>query len=85
MQCMWQSSKKLEQKREGLQQKKQSYAHPVKDRITIMKKTDTYMQTLLPKLLQSQCIISLKENYSLHKEKVDERNPSYKFMTDWIK
>ena len=56
----------------------ESYVHPVKDQITIMKKTDTYMPTLLTKLLQSQCIVSLNENNSLHKEKVYERNPSYK-------
>ena len=36
------------------------------------------MPTLLTKLLQSQCIESLNENYSLHEEKVYERNPSYK-------
>ena len=54
-----------------------SYVHPVKDQITIMKKTDNYMPTLLTKLLQLQSILMLNENYSLHKEKVYERNPSY--------
>ena len=50
--------------RKGMNEK---YIHPVKDQITITKKTDSYMPTLLTKLLQSQCIISLNENNSLHK------------------
>ena len=29
-----------------------NYVHPVKEQITAMKKTDTYMPTLLTKLLQ---------------------------------
>ena len=43
-----------------------SYVHPVTDQITTIKKTDTYMPTLLTKLLQ------------LYKEKKYQRNPSYK-------
>ena len=43
-----------------------------------MKKTDNYMQPLLMKLLQSQCIVNMSEKNSLHAEKVYERNPSYK-------
>ena len=52
--------------------------YSVKNQITIMKITDTYMPTLLTKVLQSQYIVSLNENDSLHKEKVYERNPNYK-------
>ena len=47
----------------------EGYVHPIKDQITIIKKTDTYM----PTLLQSLCIVGLNENNSLHKEKVYER------------
>ena len=43
-----------------------------------MKKTNNYVPTLLTKLLQSQCILILKHNNSLYKEKVYKRNPSYK-------
>ena len=56
----------------------ESYVHPVKDQITVMKKTNTYMPTLLMKLLQSQCVVHSNENSSLHEKKVHERNPSYK-------
>ena len=55
-----------------------SYIHPVKDQITIMKKTNSYVPILLTKFLQSQCIVRLNENNSLHKEEVHERNPSCK-------
>ena len=54
-----------------------SYVHPVEDQI-IIKKFDTYMPTLLTKLLQLQCIVSLNENNLLHEEKVYERSPSSK-------
>ena len=60
----------------------ESYGHPVKDQITIMKKTDTYMPTLLAKLLQSQCIVSLNENNLLYKIKVHEKTLATKFMTN---
>ena len=56
----------------------ESFVHHVKDQIIMMKKTNTYMPTLLTKLLQSQCIVSLSENNSLHEEKVYDKNPSYK-------
>ena len=56
----------------------ESYVHPVKDQITIIEKTDTYMPTLLTEFLQSQYIISLNENNSLHKDEVYKRSPSYK-------
>ena len=36
------------------------------------------MSTLLQKLFQLQCIVSLIENNSLYKEKKYQRNPSYK-------
>ena len=52
----------------------------IKDQITIMKKTNTYMPKLLTKLLQSQCVESQNENNSLDEEKVYERNPSYKIQ-----
>ena len=63
----------------------ESYVHSVEDKITIMKKTDTYMPTFLTMLLQSQCIECLNENNSLHEEKVYERNSSYKIYDSWIK
>ena len=56
----------------------ENYVPPVTDQIPIMKKTDTYIPTLLTKLLQSQCIVSLNENNSFHNEKVYERIPIYK-------
>ena len=43
-----------------------------------MKESDTYMPTLLTKFIQSQCIVSLKENNSMHEERVFKRNASYK-------
>ena len=43
-----------------------------------MKKNYTYIPTLLTKLLRIQCIASFSESNLLHKEKIYERNPSYK-------
>ena len=54
----------------------ESYVHFVEDQITVIKKTDTYITTLLTRLLQSQCIVNLNENNSLHEDKLYERNPS---------
>ena len=39
----------------------ESYVLPAKDQITIRRKTDTYMSTLLTKLLQSQFIVNLND------------------------
>ena len=47
----------------------ESYVYPVKDQITIMKKIETNMSILLTKLHQSQFIVSLNGNNSLHEKK----------------
>ena len=54
----------------------ESYVHLVNDYITVIKKSDTYVQTLLAKILQSKCIVHSNENNSLHENKVYEKNTS---------